>query len=191
MGWHTDDIDRLTPDEIRAYCIAAPGYVAELDDLHYTPLVATCGRGNVAIARVLIEAGADPNFTADDGETPLKASIPNSGEPFDRALFDLLLNAGATPNVGGEPPLHIAVGRGHQALVTYLIGRGADPNLEDGDFAPPLFWAGAYGGRPDLEMMRLLVAHGADVTRRDGVGKTLGQRIGPAALRYVTAPIGR
>ncbi len=189
MPRHEDDIGRLTPDEIRAYCVVDPGYVVERDAFGYTPLIAACDRGIAAAARVLLEAGADPNFMADDGKTPLKAAIPRLGEPFDRPLFDLLLDAGATPNVGGEPPLHIAVVRGNRALVAYLIGRGADPNLEDGDFEPPLFWAGVHGsGRPDLDMLRLLVAHGADITRRDGIGRTLGDCIGPDALGRVTEP---
>ena len=188
MPLHWDDIDRLTPDEFRDHCAADPAYVAELDDSNHTPLPAACGCGNVAVARVLVEAGADPNFTADDGETPLRAAIPNGGQPFDPALFDLLLDAGATPNVGNVPPLHVAVGRGHHPLVVHLIDRGADPNLPDVDDAPPLFWAGAFGKRPDLDLMRLLVARGANPACRDGVGRTLASRVGPHAFRAITEP---
>ena len=187
MHWHENDIDRLTPDEVRAHCAADPAYVAELDDFGYTPLVAACERRNLAVARVLIEAAADPNFTAGDGQTPLKAAIPPPGQPADLALFDLLLDAGAMPNAGCEPPLHHAVAAGHRALVAHLIDRGADPNLPDVDDAPPLFWAGVYAGPPDPDMMRLLVARGADPTRGDGVGRTLQDRIGPHAVAAVTA----
>jgi ankyrin repeat protein len=184
---HADDVARLTTEEIRAWCAADLGYVAERDDLGYTPLIAACDRGNTAVVRALLAAGADPNFTAADGESPLKSAVPSPGGAVDLELFDLLLDAGACPNAGLEPPLHIAVVRGHRALVAHLIRRGADPNHEDADGCPPLFWAGVYGdGRPDLEMMRLLVAHGADVTRRDGIGRHLGDRIGPHALRFIT-----
>lgn len=88
-NWHEDDVEQLTPEEVRAYCAAAPEYVGELDRLGYTPLLTACIKGATEVARALLEAGADPNFTAGDGETPLKATIPHCGERFNRALFDL------------------------------------------------------------------------------------------------------
>jgi ankyrin repeat protein len=183
--WHDDDINRMTPDEIRAYCQAAPEYVRELDDFGYTPLIAACERGNAGAVRVLLEAGADPDFIASDGVSPLKAAIPQRDQPFNRELFDLLLAAGAKPNLGLVPVLHLAVGQGDQELVQYLVEGGADTNLDDVDGAPPLFWAGAYGGPPDIPMMRLLIEHGADVTRRDGIQRSLEQRIGRRAMAEV------
>ncbi|HEX8913374.1 MAG TPA: ankyrin repeat domain-containing protein [Humisphaera sp.] len=183
--WHEDDVEQLSPDEFRAYCREVPGYVNEQDHFGYTPLVAACTKGNAAVARALLETGADPNFVASDGESPLKAAVPSPGKPFNRELFDLLLAAGANPNLGLEPVLHAAVARGDRELVTYLVRRGADPNLDDVDGSPPLFWAGVYGGRPDIEMMRVLVGLGADPARRDGVGTTLEERIGPYEMRRV------
>jgi uncharacterized protein len=183
--WHEHNLSGLTPEEVRAYCAADPGYIAQLDDYGSTPLLAACLKGHVDIARVLLEAGADPNYIAPDGESPLKAAIPVNGEPFNRALFDLLFDAGANPNLGLEAPLHIAVARGNRDLVAYLVRRGADPNLDDVDGSPPSFWAGAYGGRPDVLMMHLLVKLGADVKRRDGVGKSIADYIGADAMREV------
>lgn len=180
--WHEDDVDQVTPADVRAYCIAAPDYVNERDDFGYTPLIAACMKGNTAVVRALLEADADPNFVAPDGESPLKAAIPRPNEPFNRELFDLLFAAGANPNLGLEPPLHIAVGKAHRELVVYLVEHGADPNLDDVDGSPPLFWAGVYAGRPDIRMMRVLIKFGADVTRRDGVGQTVEQRIGRDAM---------
>ena len=45
---------------MRAYCAADPAFVRELDGLSYTPLMAACGAGRNDVARVLLEAGADP-----------------------------------------------------------------------------------------------------------------------------------
>ena len=183
--WHENNINQLTPEDVRAYCAAVPDYINERDDFGYTPLLAACIKDNTEIARVLLEAGSDPNYVAPDGETPLKAAIPRPKEPFNHALFDLLLAAGANPNAGLEPPLHVAVGRGLTALVVYLVEHGADPNFEDADGCPPLFAAGVYGGHPDVKMMGLLLKLGADITRRDDVGQTIAERISPDAMREV------
>lgn len=184
--WHENDVDGLTLDDIRSYCAASPAYVAELDEFGYTPLIAACGKGKLEIARALLEAGADPNYVAPDGMTPIKAAIPGAGRPFNRALLDMLLDAGAKLNTGCEPPLHLAVAQGNADLVTYLIEHGADPNLDDVDGSPPLFWAGAYGDRPDVEMMRLLFRLGADPGRRDGVGRTLVDHVGVKVLNRIS-----
>ena len=188
--WHDDDVRAMNPDELRAYCLAAPDYVHERDDFGYTPLIAACTAGNSLVVRVLLDAGADPNFIAPDGASPLKAAIPRPGEPFNREVFDALFAAGANPNLGFEPALHIAVARGHRELARYLIERGANPNLDDSDGSPSLFWAGAYEGRPDIKMMRLLIELGADVTRRDGVGRTVEEWIGRDAFQMIVQQSG-
>jgi ankyrin repeat protein len=176
--WHEDDLRCISTDFVRAYCDAVAGYISELDDFGYTPLVAACSIGNTAVARVLLQAGADANFIAADGESPLKAAIPRSGAAFNRELFDSLLAAGADPNAGNEPALYFAVVRGLREHVQYLLEHGADPNLADVDGMPPLFWAIADGGRSDLSIVRLLVGRGANVTRRDCDGRTAEERIG-------------
>lgn len=103
-------------------------------------------------------------------------------------MIELLLNAGAKLNTGFTPPLHIAVARERHDVVRYLVERGADLNLEDGDGAPPLFWTGVYGPRyPDIKMIRLLIELGADINRRDGVGRTVEDWLGPAIMREASA----
>ena len=182
---HQDDISQMTPEDMRAYCAAAPNYIDERDDFGYTPLLAACVKGNTEAVRVLLDAGSDPNFVAPDGETPLNVAISLRGEACSHVLLDMLLAAGANLNAGFTPPLRLAVVRGLRDLVVHLVERGADPNFEDGDGSPPLFAAGVYGGHPDVKMMGLLIKLGADITRCDGVGQTLADRIGPDAMREV------
>ena len=98
-------------------------------------------------------------------------------------LARVLLDAGAHPNAGLIPALHWAVGLGNRTLVEHLIRRGADPNAADVDDATPLHWAAGWGGPPDIRMMRLLLKFRADSGARDLVGKTVEDRIGPAAMR--------
>lgn len=185
MTSHCDDIDRISLDDLRDYCNAVPQYVAELDHYGYTPLIAACLQQNAPAARVLLHAGADPNFIASDGTSPLIAALPATTEPFNREMFDLLFAAGADPNRGLEPVLHKAVGRRQRQLAAYLIEHGADANLNDVDDTPPIFWASGFGSRPDVLMLALLIQLGADPTRRNGVGRTLEDEIGPEAMAEV------
>ena len=186
MAIHQRDLADLTADEVRAYCAAAPEYVREVDDEFHLPLVAACLLGRADLARVLLDAGADPNCISGDGETPLKAAVGAAeklAEAFDPALLDLLLDAGADPNAGLIPALHLAAAGGRRAVAEQMLRRGADVNLADMEEATPLHWAAGWGGPPDIRMMRLLLRHGADAGLRDEVGKTVEDRIGPAAMR--------
>ena len=92
----------------------------------------------------------------------------------------LLLEEGANPNVPdsiGRTPLHAAVETGRPELVKSLLAHGADPNARLTEPPPPLkgdfVGTGRYLGAtplclaaaarvPDVEILRLLIAGGAD-----------------------------
>ncbi len=86
---------------------------------------------------------------------------------------DLLLSRGAEVNAVAKNPTHYtaltgAVARGHRDIVSTLLGKGANPNPKyEGGFTP-LMEAAASG---DVEVTRLLLAHGADRSIRFN-GKT-------------------
>lgn len=53
--------------------------------------------------------------------------------------MDLIeLNSG---NSAGETPLHLAVIRGHSAMVDSLLALGVDTNITDGEGHSPLYYA--------------------------------------------------
>mmetsp|Transcript_26171 Transcript_26171/g.61715 ORF Transcript_26171/g.61715 Transcript_26171/m.61715 type:complete len:132 (-) Transcript_26171:303-698(-) len=78
------------------------------------------------MARALLEAGANPNATTDDGRTPLHRA---ANVKMSRAL----LEAGANPNTAdrrGRTPLHGFRAR-EAENVRVLLNAGADPDRAD------------------------------------------------------------
>ena len=127
-----------------------------------SPLVIASLNGQFDAAMKLLEAGADPNLQATtDGQTALFGALntqwaPKSNYPQPRAqdnqkteygeLVEALLSAGADPNLRLNTHLWYFE-YGLTKIGTDL--KGATP-----------FWRAAYA--QDLDMMRLLVAYGAD-----------------------------
>src|SRR6266542_2479218 len=84
-------------------------------------------RSSIAVAELLLKAGANPNLTNELGLGPLSLAITNGSV----AIADLLLNNGADPNVAredGETPLMMAARLGQTDVVNLLLDRGADPH---------------------------------------------------------------
>ena len=105
----------------------APGAVTVVDEGGYTPLLFAARSGDLASARMLLAAGADPNDTAPAGTSVLVVAT-HSGHG---ALAAALLDAGADANASGAgyTPLHAAVLRGDESLVRALLAHGADPDV--------------------------------------------------------------
>ncbi len=105
----------------------APGAVTVVDEGGYTPLLFAARSGDLASARMLLAAGADPNDTAPAGTSALVVAT-HSGHT---ALAAVLLRAGANANASGAgyTPLHAAVLRGDESLVRALLAHGADPDV--------------------------------------------------------------
>ena len=153
---------------------AAEG-VSVVEEGGFTPLLFAARQGDLASARLLLAAGADPNDTAPTGAAALVVAA-HSGHG---ALAAWLLDQGADPNAAGAgyAPLHAAVLRGDAELVSALLDHGADPNARLARGTPharygklyalemrlagatPFFLAAQYGF---ADVMRRLAAAGAD-----------------------------
>ncbi len=154
----------------------------------FTPLFFAVREGRLDVARILLKAGADVNETIPtDG--PRRKSyggpLPRAGmSPLLLAVmnahFELaatLLDAGANPNVDytGYTPLH-------------AISVVRKPGVGDNDPAPE-----GSGTMTSLELVKQLVAHGADInakmTRKVNLNNTRANEIGatPFMLASLTA----
>jgi ankyrin repeat protein len=171
----------------------------EPDGGELTALVYAARAGSIDAARVLLEGGADVNQTTRYGWSPLLAATQNQNYQMAKFLVEHgadvnLANKGAwTPlylatdnrNIeGGDYPTRTA-DMDSLAFITYLLDKGADVNArisestetrtvftnqwlnEDGATA---FLRASQSG--DLELMKLLVARGADPKINTKLGVT-------------------
>lgn len=163
------------------------GAFVEVEQGGFTPLLFAARNGDTASAEILLAAGANVNDTAADGTSALVVAI-HSGHD---ALANLLLDKGADVNAmrGGYSALHIAVRAGKQELVKALLARGVnvdavlmkptattrstrkDPSLHYSFVGTTPFWIAAR--LADVDMMRLLAAHGADPSFVAPSGRTI------------------
>jgi ankyrin repeat protein len=135
-----------------------------------TPLTQAIENGDAAIARVLIEEGAQVNLRDGHGDAPLNVAVLTNGIE----LIDLLLKHGA--DINQSRPLGTAVRYGRLHLVPVLLAKGAD----DSDDALFISLANddvhlkAWGLDESkvLPVIRDLAAHGADLKRKDQNGRT-------------------
>lgn len=130
---------------------------------------------NLEVAKALLEAGGDPDTMCCSEGSPLLAQAAWKG---DAAMVELLLDAGADPNLApegefsGGTALYSAVQGGHVELAELLLRRSANPNVaEDYHGWTPLWEAVCRPPDAGLQyrMIDLLIAHGADPEARDAL----------------------
>jgi ankyrin repeat protein len=184
-----------------------------------TALMWAAADGNTAVVNELVEFGSDIHAATKGGFTPLLFAVREGRTDTVRAL----LKAGADVNetwkagrgtgVNGISAMVLAVANAHYELAAMMLDAGADPNASaqgwtalhqitwvrkpgkgDNDPAPE-----GSGNLSSLDMVRKLVAKGADVnarmTKKGNVGRTELNMIGATpflmAARTADAPLMR
>src|SRR5690606_22854821 len=123
-----------------------------------SPLVAAARNGDLAIGKLLIDAGADVEFHAAGDETPLMAASAHGHLDFVKQL--LARNADVNKKLGGDgSALLVASREGHLETVKYLISHGADVNGQIDRDGTPLICAVRSN---HYEISRVLLENGAD-----------------------------
>ena len=104
-------------------------------DRDATPLLMAIFRRQPEAVRILLAAGADPNFRDSEGDSPLRACA----EFGDHELVAMLLRCGATQTIdesgglSGMTALGRAASRLDLPMLELLLRAGADPLVLDAD----------------------------------------------------------
>ena len=129
-----------------------------------TALMMGAGKGHAEVVKLLLSAGANPNFELyNSGKTALYWAV-KSGHA---EVVKLLLSAEANPNAAnddGETALMQAVRNGHTdaeyvKIVRMLLSAGANPNVVGSDGWAALMIAAGLG---QAEVVKLLLSEGAN-----------------------------
>ncbi|GJN23740.1 hypothetical protein PR202_gb11418 [Eleusine coracana subsp. coracana] len=130
-----------------------------------TPLAVAALFGEVAVARYLLDHGANPNKTDEHGAVAMHSAVRSNEE-----LIQLLLSRGARVDVAipHGTPLHIAASYGMTGAVKILLEHNANPNSVSEVSGSPLVTAlhsteHGVNESDALEIVKLLVKAGADV----------------------------
>ena len=145
-------------------------------------LIAAASAGQAEIAGMLLSAGANVNAQTNAGQTALIGAV----EKGDINMAQTLLKAGADVNARNnknESALFHAVQAGNLRLVDMLLLSGAETNIantrpltsSDSGYTP-LMYAARHGlvatEGPWVDIVRALLARGADANRRSHHGAT-------------------
>jgi len=133
-------------------------------------LVEASGKGHLAIAKQLIDNGADVNAKSGFNESYAIASAARNGHT---EVVKLLLAHGADVNSDGNygPALQIAAYEGHIEIVQDLIEHGASLTDVNGSYGGPV-QAAVLGDNVDI--LELVVTAGVDVNMKAGVARISG-----------------
>ena len=104
--------------------LASTATLDEVDEYGYTPLIQTAIVSDVAKTELLLNAGADPNFTDLTGRTALHWAADNNNLELASALLEKGANANAYTRAG-QPTLVMPLLKEYEALKKLLYQHGA------------------------------------------------------------------
>ena len=149
-----------------------PEYINARGGRMGTPLVAALHGKHFEVAELLHRNGAEVDVRDSSQDTPLCEAC-RSGVPD---IAQWLLNHGADANVQGcefWPPLIVAAYHGHLEEVRMLFEHNADIHIRNQDGTTPLHAAASADSHRDtVDIMQVLMGHGAIIDAEDNKGRT-------------------
>ena len=133
-----------------------------------TPLLRAAEMGHAAVARYLVERGADKEAIA-DGRTALIVAAEEGHIEVARILIEHGANKDAADRANQTALIYASCG-GHVAVVEYLLEQGCNMDCVDNVDGWTALHSAAYAGH--FEVAQVLLRFGAKIDVRDNRGRT-------------------
>jgi ankyrin repeat protein len=137
----------------RHHLLNITGSLEWVDFTGQTPFLTAALAGDVTVMKLLLEHGADPHIATFEGTTPLVAAAGVNwvvSQTWTEAPEQLLEAVKLCHELGmdvnhansmGLTALHGAANRGSDAIIRFLVAKGADLTATDNENRTPLDWA--------------------------------------------------
>jgi ankyrin repeat protein len=138
-----------------------------------TPLHHAARWGREDVVKFLLSKGADANSQRRNGWTPFTEASSNGHVGVARMLLEHMeVQDVDTRDSSGMTALHWAAGGGREDMVAFLLNKGANANIQDGEGRTPFLDMAYNSGH--VGVARLLLEHmvGEDVNAGDLDGQT-------------------
>ena len=117
-----------------------------------TDIYVASQNGHFSVVSILLNNGAEPNITTNNGWTPLMIASQNGHDN----IVELLLNKNVpvnTQNTDGMTAIYIASQNNHFSVVSILLNNGAEPNITTNNGWTPLMIASQNGHDNIVELL--------------------------------------
>ncbi|MDR6404448.1 MULTISPECIES: ankyrin repeat domain-containing protein [Chryseobacterium] len=134
------DIARTgTVAEVKELMKQNPDIINQTNDQGFSPLILACYRGNVEVAKFLMDNVKDINYKSQEGTALAGLSVK-----YNKDLVEYILKKNANPNITdatGSTPLFWAVKFGNKELTELLLKYKADKTIKDSQGMTPFEYA--------------------------------------------------
>lgn len=144
-----------------------------LDEQHRTPLHFAVVADRIPVIKLLILKGANIDIQSSSGRSPLLESVINGNYPVAR----ILIEAGAQLDLvdtKGTSVLHqLCFCRDlNLDMIRLVLEKKGNPNISNLKGGTPLMFASAMKRHFSVDLIKLLLAHGASITQTDKHGRS-------------------
>lgn len=175
LGYSTPLTEAMYDEELVRKLIDLGADVNLTTESGFTPLMASAGRNNIAIAELLIEKGADIEARDDDDINALVYASTYNNEEMVKFLLEKGADANTVCKIENEhidispTPLMNAAYRGNTNIINMLLENGADINYTTDYGMTALMMAASFN---QFEAAKVLLENNADTSITDEYGRT-------------------